>query len=344
MCDLYPLLLLPDFRERVWGARDLAPIYPNYKVEDEPIGEVWLTGDECRVANGPLAGQTLGDLAKRYGRELVGQAAPEPDRFPLLLKFLFPRQKLSVQVHPTDEDARRAGLPCGKSECWYIVSAEIDAQVGLGLKPGTSRADFEAAVRRGDRADQLLNWIYVRPGEIIYNPAGTVHTIGPGSVLLETQQNSDTTYRLYDYGRPRELHLELGLAVMKEKTVAGKVRPEVPDPERVPDLRPHLQSKRSARVAQLLAAPNFVISHWKLDEDDLVTMQSVGLSPHVLIVLEGCGTVDAGKSARFTLARGDAVVVPAGVSDCRLSPQWDLELFSVMIGLPEIPEPETTLP
>ncbi|HSA91952.1 MAG TPA: type I phosphomannose isomerase catalytic subunit, partial [Terriglobales bacterium] len=184
MSDLYPLLLLPEFKERVWGARDLSPLYPNYKVEAEPIGEVWLTGDECRVANGPLAGQTLGDLAKRYGRELVGEAAPEPDRFPLLLKFLFPRQKLSVQVHPTDEDARRLGLPCGKSECWYVLSAEIDAQVALGLKPGTSRADFEAAVRGGGRADQLLNWIYIRPGEMIYNPAGTVHAIGPGSVLL----------------------------------------------------------------------------------------------------------------------------------------------------------------
>ncbi|MGH9601462.1 MAG: type I phosphomannose isomerase catalytic subunit, partial [Terriglobales bacterium] len=190
MPDLYPLLLLPDFRERVWGAHDLSPIYPNHKVEGEPIGEVWLTGDECRVANGPLAGQTLGDLAKRYGRDLVGEAAPDPHRFPLLLKFLFPREKLSVQVHPDDETARRSGLPHGKSECWYVVSAEIHAQVGLGLKPGTSRAEFEAAVRRGGRADALLNWIYVKPGEMIYNPAGTVHAIGPGSVLLEVQQNS----------------------------------------------------------------------------------------------------------------------------------------------------------
>ncbi|MGH9509743.1 MAG: type I phosphomannose isomerase catalytic subunit, partial [Terriglobales bacterium] len=137
MSDLYPLLLLPDFRERVWGTRDLSPIYPNYKVEGEPIGEVWLTGDECRVANGPLAGQTLGDLAKRYGRDLVGAAAPDPHRFPLLVKFLFPREKLSVQVHPDDETARRTGLPHGKSECWYVVAAEIHAQVGLGLKPGT---------------------------------------------------------------------------------------------------------------------------------------------------------------------------------------------------------------
>ncbi|HXE91666.1 MAG TPA: type I phosphomannose isomerase catalytic subunit [Terriglobales bacterium] len=344
MSDLYPLLLLPEFKQRVWGARDLSPIYPNYKVEGEPVGEVWLTGDACRVANGPLAGQTLGDLAKRYGRELVGEAAPEPDRLPLLLKFLFPRQKLSVQVHPTDEDARRAGLPCGKSECWYVVSAEIDAQVGLGLKPGTSRADFEAAVRGGGRADLLLNWIYIRTGEMLYNPAGTVHAIGPGSVLLETQQNSDTTYRLYDYGRAREMHLEQGLAALREQTAAGKVRPGVPDPERVPDLRPLLQSKRSARVTQLIAAPLFVVSQWKLDEDDLVTMRSEGLSPHVLVALDGCGTVDMGGGQRVTLARGDAVIVPAAVAECRLSPQWRLELLSVMLGLPEIPEPEIALP
>src|SRR5512140_44929 len=111
MAELYPLLLKPEFRERIWGARDLSPIYGEAP-GTAPIGEVWLTGDDCQVVNGPLAGSSLADLCRRFGRELVGQTAREPDRFPLLIKFLFPREKLSVQVHPDDEGAYRLGQPC----------------------------------------------------------------------------------------------------------------------------------------------------------------------------------------------------------------------------------------
>src|SRR3954466_6492540 len=113
MTELYPLLLMPEFRERVWGTRDLAPVYTRV-VGKEPIGEVWLTGDECRVANGPLAGQALSELCQRFKTDLVGAAAPNNDRFPLLIKFLFPKEKLSVQVHPDDAAAQKIGQPCGK--------------------------------------------------------------------------------------------------------------------------------------------------------------------------------------------------------------------------------------
>ena len=116
----------PAFDPRPWGTLDLSPIYPNHKFE-EKIGEAWLTGDASKVANGPLSGQTLADLSLKYGRELVGDAAPDSDRFPLLLKFLFPHEKLSVQVHPDDEAAHRAGLPCGKTECWYVAHARPGA-------------------------------------------------------------------------------------------------------------------------------------------------------------------------------------------------------------------------
>jgi mannose-6-phosphate isomerase len=313
---LYPLLLLPDFRERVWGARDLSPIYPNYKVEGEPIGEVWLTGDECRVANGPLAGQTLGDLAKRYGRELVGEAAPDPHHFPLLLKFLFPREKLSVQVHPDDQTARRSGLPHGKSECWYVVAAEIHAQVGLGLKPGTSRADFESAVRRGDRADALLNWIYVKPGELIYNPAGTLHCIGPGSVLLEVQQNSDVTYRLYDYGRPRELHLEQGLAAMKEDTAAPKIQFVGDEDMKSFGFYPYFHFSFSSGD-KMFSSGNDPEHSWS--------------SAEVVLALEGCGVIEAEGLAPVTFSRGEAVVVPACVQDFFVRPQWSAEFLTVTV-------------
>ncbi len=124
MPELYPLLLLPEFHERVWGARDLAPIYDK-KVEagGQPIGEAWLTGDASKIANGPLRDRSLGELAKEFDPALIGTAAPAAGRFPLLIKVLFPREKLSVQVHPDDEGAQKIGQPCGKTECWYVARA-----------------------------------------------------------------------------------------------------------------------------------------------------------------------------------------------------------------------------
>src|SRR3954471_24737580 len=223
MSDLYPLLLKPEFSPRPWGARDLSPIYRQFPCNPgELIGESWLTGDRCKIANGPLAGKRLADVVRQYGRELVGETAPQADHFPLLMKFIFPKDKLSVQVHPDDEGAQRIGQPCGKNECWYVLAAEPGAQIGLGLKPGTTRSEFERAIKEV-RAEQLLNWIDVKPGEMYFVDAGTVHAIAAGSILVETQQNSDLTFRLYDYGRPRELHIEQGLAATRERTRAGKV-------------------------------------------------------------------------------------------------------------------------
>lgn len=141
MPDLYPLLMLPSFDPRPWGTRDLSPIYPNHKF-DENIGEAWLTGDDCKVANGPLTGKTLSQLSNEYGVDLVGDAARDAKRFPLLMKFLFPLQKLSVQVHPNDEQALRVGQPWGKTECWYVAHAQPGAQIALGLKPGVTAADL----------------------------------------------------------------------------------------------------------------------------------------------------------------------------------------------------------
>jgi mannose-6-phosphate isomerase len=194
----------PAFDPRPWGTLDLSPIYPNHRF-DEKIGEAWLTGDATKVANGVLRGKSLAELSSQFGAELIGDAAHDPSRFPLLLKFLFPHEKLSVQVHPDDEAAHRSGQPCGKTECWYVAQAQPGAQIALGLKPGITVAQFAESIHQ-QRAEELLNWINVFPGEMIYVAGGTVHTLGPGSIIVETQQQSDTTYRLYDYGRPRELN------------------------------------------------------------------------------------------------------------------------------------------
>ena len=323
----------PAFDPRPWGTLDLSPIYPNHRFE-EKIGEAWLTGDAGKVANGPLSGQSLADLSAKYGRELVGDAAPDPNRFPLLLKFLFPHEKLSVQVHPDDEAARRVGLPCGKTECWYVAQARPGAQIALGLKPGVTREQFARSIEQ-KRAEEMLNWINVYSGEMIYVTGGTVHTLGPGSIMLETQQQSDTTYRLYDYGRPRELHLKEGLAVIKEKTGSGKVvRPA-----------PSNLNGTANRRAPLIASPYFVVDMFELKEPhSFKTLDGGGKrSVQILVAVEGCGVVEAPGSNPVTLARGDAVVVPAAVSEFQVRPQWSVEFLKASVPGAPVPEPETRM-
>jgi mannose-6-phosphate isomerase len=323
----------PVFDPRPWGTLDLSPIYPNHKFE-EKIGEAWLTGDAGKVANGPLSGHSLGDLSVKYGRELVGDAALDAKRFPLLLKFLFPHERLSVQVHPDDEAARRVGLPCGKTECWYVAHARPGAQIGLGLKPGVTREQFALSVEQ-KRAEQLLNWINVYPGEMIYVTGGTVHTLGPGAIIVETQQQSDTTYRLYDYGRPRELHLKEGLAAIKEKTGAGKVvRPA-----------PSNLNGGANRRAPLIMSPYFVVDMFELKEPhSLQTQDESGKrSVQILVAVKGCGIVEAPGTNPVTLARGDAVVVPAAVGEFQVRPQWSVEFLKASVPGAPVPEPETRM-
>jgi mannose-6-phosphate isomerase len=331
MGTLYPLLMLPAFDARPWGTLDLSPIYPNRRFE-EKIGEAWLTGDDCKIANGPLTGQTLAQASEKYQRELVGDAAHDARRFPLLLKFLFPHEKLSVQVHPDDEQARRVGQPWGKTECWYVAHARPGAQIALGLKAGVTVAQLEDAIRE-NRAEESLNWLNVYTGDMIYVSGGTVHTLGPGSVIVETQQQSDTTYRLYDYGRPRELHLKEGLAAVKLNAASGKV--VRPAPVQI--------AGSKNRQAPLVAAPYFVVDMFEMkDAQELSTRDDSGKSSaQILVAVEGCGVVEAAGAEPVTVAKGDAVVVPASVEKFIVRPQWTLEFLRARVPGSALPEPET---
>ena len=223
-----PFRLTPWFAERIWGFRDLHPWYDRVAGDDKPIGEAWLTGDQCLVATGVHAGQTLGALFSEAPEFLLGKTAPcrteaaVRSTSPLLIKVLFVKEKLSVQVHPDDALARKFGEPCGKTECWYVLEAEPGAQVACGLKPGVTLDDVKAGIETGT-LENRLNMLNVASGEMIFIAAGTVHAIWPGSILLETQQNCDLTYRMYDYGRGRELHIEKALQATRLKTRSGKI-------------------------------------------------------------------------------------------------------------------------
>ena len=206
-------LLEPQYRERVWGGRRL-------KDCDPPVGEAWVAFGESRVREGEQAGRAVAELAAEYGAQFLGRDVEEAhgERFPLLVKLLDCADWLSVQVHPDDEQAERLVGPgqTGKSEAWYFIEAEKGATVYAGVRPGTTREDLEGAIRGGSVLD-VAQRLEVSACQTLYIPAGTLHALGPGLLLYEVQQSSDTTFRVYDWGRPaaagRKLHVEESVAV-----------------------------------------------------------------------------------------------------------------------------------
>jgi mannose-6-phosphate isomerase len=199
--------------EKPWGRTGLPAVFE--AVPDTRIGEVWFIGDE------PL---------------------------PLLAKYIFTSDRLSVQVHPGDEEARARGLKSGKSECWYILDADPGSTIGLGLRRQASREELRSAALDGTIVE-LIDWRPVEAGDFLYVPPGTIHAIGGGISLLEFQQNSDVTYRLYDYGRPRQLHLDDAVAVASRSSYPDKLAVGV-DP---------------GKDAVLVDGPNFTLVHTHAD-------------------------------------------------------------------------------
>ncbi len=219
---LYPLTFRPELKEKVWGGRRLETAVGKDLPPDQPIGESWETHGGSIVEEGPYAGRTLDSLVEELGHKLVGTALSGlHDRpFPLLFKYIDASEFLSVQVHPDDSyAAEHLGYPYGKTEAWYVVSAEPGAQLVHGWKRQTSPAEVEAAVKE-NRLEELLEYVEVSSGDVVFVPAGLVHAIGGGIVLGEIQQSSDITYRLYDWGRmgldgkPRELHVDESLRTL----------------------------------------------------------------------------------------------------------------------------------
>lgn len=219
-----PVSLRPIYSERVWGVETLPKWYAQPEA-GKPVGEAWLTAETCVVDAGKFAGVSLAEMTRRFPKEFAGGDAAE---FPLLVKTLFPREKLSVQVHPNDAQAGALGLGRGKTECWYVLHAEPGAELALGFRGEISADEIRAAIADGT-LEEKLNYLPVKTGDMVFVDAGTVHSIGPGMVILETQEYSDITYRLYDFGRPRELHVDAGLAVTRTSSGAGLVKPVAMD-------------------------------------------------------------------------------------------------------------------
>lgn len=316
METLPPFRLGPWFRTRPWGFQDLNPWY-NYKAENEPIGEVWLTGEMCTAETGPLQGMTLADITRQHRSTLLGPRLAGKD-FPLLIKLLFPKEKLSIQVHPDDALARQYGEPRGKTECWYALDAKPGASVALGLKPGVSVDQVRTAVE-DQTLESLLTMVPVEKGDMLFVDAGTVHAMGPGVVILETQQSSDLTYRLYDYGSGRELHLEKSFAAMRLQTRAGKVAPQPVDGHSV-----------------LIDERYFRMERWPIRAGTAPSLVRPTQVVQMLFVVEGRARIsglstDAGGGFEsFFLERNQLAVIPASTARWAFAADGPTEIIRIV--------------
>jgi mannose-6-phosphate isomerase len=290
----------------VWGGRTLERLYGKALPPDVPIGESWEVsdrpGDESVIANGPLAGRTLRWLMEEHGADLLGAATPAPgNRFPLLCKILDAREKLSLQVHPPGD----AQLGDPKTEMWYVAAAEPGAQLYVGLKRGVTREQFEGGIRNGTVAE-CFHRIPVRAGDTMFLPSGRVHAIGAGLVIFEIQQNSDTTFRVFDWnragldGRPRELHVEESLASIDFE-----------------DFEPALvdageQSSGRFRVKPLVLDALFNVDLVNADAQSVIAPDQ----PRLRIVAVVAGRVMvSGAGGYETVEAGGFCVLPASISD-----------------------------
>lgn len=301
---LYPLLLDPALHVKVWGGRRLETVMGKRLPTDEPYGESWEMHDTAAVANGPLAGRALGEVLAQYGHELVGPDHDAAQGLPLLAKILDAEDWLSVQLHPNDEQARELeGEPRGKTEAWYVLSSEPGAKLVIGLQPGTTPEQMTAAIESGTLED-LLVYAEVAAGDVLFVRAGTIHALGAGLLIYEIQQSSDTTYRLYDWGRmgldgrPRELHIEKGRRVANLN-----ILPEIVHTAHNP-----------AQTVEIVRSPYFVTLLYQLNEANgtRLSLDTNGQRFHILTCIDGTAAVTGGDT-RIELAKGRTVLIPASV-------------------------------
>lgn len=314
----------PIFSPRPWGAHSLAPLFPGKSNLAEPLGEAWLTALESRVGNGPFAGKCLGQAWHEMPPDWRGTHAQNFRDIPLLVKFLFPNDKLSIQVHPDDAYAaqfEQAAGGRGKTEMWHIVKACPGAALLLGLKPGVTKDDFVAAVKNHTVEDLFLRH-EVHAGETYFVAAGTQHAILPGMVVCEVQEYSDLTYRVYDYGRvdahgkPRALHLQKALEVTNfEGTRSGKIPPLS---LHSPDANKHL----------LAACEFFAAERWDCDRTTAIEGDSAEFQ--LLIILSGRGALHDSDSA-YPFESGQAWFVPASLDLVLLQPQGSASFLRVTV-------------
>jgi mannose-6-phosphate isomerase len=323
---LYPLRFDPIYQYRLWGGRRLANLVAEPLPGDGPIGEAWVLSDRedhpSRVSAGTLKGRTICQLMREFPEQLMGQLADRFRRFPLLLKFLDVHKMLSVQVHPGDDRADLLPVgESGKAEAWIVLEAGPESRIYDGLKPGTTPVELRASLSDGTLADHLVR-LAPKAGDAVLTPAGTVHSLGGDVLVFEIQENSDVTFRLYDWGhidpstgQPRPLQVEQAMASINYgKSGSGLVTAVVE--AATPICREQLFNDRHFRLSRLRGESPFTVG--TLD------------SPRVLVCVEGTGHLeDAGET--YPVAKGEVWLLPAVIGVCTFRPSEPVTLFEISI-------------
>ena len=325
---LYPLRFTPIYQYRLWGGRRFAELLSAPLPGDGPIGEAWVLSDrddhQSLVADGPLKGRAISQLLEQFPEQIMGTLAGRFRRFPLLLKFLDAREMLSVQVHP--RDANKDLLPLGetgKTEAWVVLEAGKESRIYVGLKQGATADDLRRAIASGTLADRLVCF-HPQPGDAVFTPAGTGHALGGDVVVFEIQQNSDVTFRLYDWGhvdaktgQPRALQVEQALACVDfSRDGAGLVTPVV-------------EATAPVERERIFHGEQFWL--WRLRGQSPFTVGAAG-APRVLVCLEGVGQIARG-SAAWEVRKGDVFLLPAVLGACTVQPRGAITVLEI-----EIPE------
>jgi mannose-6-phosphate isomerase len=317
---LYPLRFEPIYQYRLWGGRRLANLLTAPLPGDGPIGEAWVLSDRddhpSRVADGSLQGLSIAQLLERFPEQVMGKLAGRFRRFPLLLKFLDVREMLSVQVHPTD--------PAGaKTEAWVVLEAGTKSRIYAGLKSGTPAESLRCAVKDGTVAEHLACF-NPKPGDAVFNPAGMVHSLGGGVVVFEVQQNSDVTFRLYDWnhvdaktGQPRPLQVDQALACINFDSGEGGL------------VAPVVEETAPVRREKLFDCEYFWL--WRVRGESQFAVGATGV-PRVLVCIEGAGRIEHG-GATYEAGKGDVFLLPAVLGVCTFQPRGPVNLLEI-----EIPE------
>src|ERR1700686_2116971 len=324
---LYPLRFEPIYQYRLWGGRHLAA-HLTEPLPSGPIGEAWLLSDRDDHASqgddGPLKGETIGQLVKHFPDQRLGKFAHRFRRFPLLLKFLDAHETVSVQVHPTEANTNL--LPAGetaKTEAWVVLEAGTESRIFAGLKSGTSADNLQRAIANGTVADQIACFT-PRPGDSVFLRAGTVHSLGGDIVVFEIQQNSDVTFRLYDWG-----HVDTKTGELRELQVDQAMDcidfAEGP----VGRVTPVLESATPVKREQLFDCEYFQL--WRIGGASPFSVGAMGL-PRVLVCIEGGGEIEQGY-ATYAVGKGDVLFLPAVMGPCTFWPRGAVNLLE--IALPE---------
>jgi mannose-6-phosphate isomerase len=322
--DAYPYKFAPIYQERIWGGRNLARVFARTLPEGKPIGESWELADLAQgasvVSNGPLAGKTITELTRELGPALLGAARPMPDgRFPLLLKYLDAEETLSLQVHPDAEAARLLGGDAAlKTECWYVLESR-GGFLYKGLRPGVTPEQFREALA-GDRAADLLMRYEVAASDFHYLPAGTVHALGSGVLAAEIQTPSDTTYRVSDWGRGRQTHVEQAMQCIHFEGAANE-----PDAEAG-------SAGAGAGGGPLVSNEWFTVARRRGRGGERFAFPP-GVCTAVMVLQGSIELSHAGRAEPAVgLAAGDTALLPASLESARGRAIGDMMLLNIGVG------------